>query len=410
VVYDGGGWIGLRRWPQAWPVERGLAEGGTTYTNATIGSAPAVTAAIHATMGTGQYPRQHGLSENVGRLPDGRVGEIYLDRGDPRLLEGETLPDAWDRANGNSPWTGLLGYESWHLGMMGKGARAEGGDRDAAVLWDPEGSRFWVNEEFYRLPEYLPGDEVLARYVDELDASDRTSNGAWMDNDLSDPEVVASSPALIRYQRDAVLEMLAREPVGQDGLTDFLFLELKQTDSGAHIWNMEGPEHRVVLRTKDRTVGDVLATLDRRVGRGSYVLAMTADHGLTPLPETSGGLRIHPDVLGRRIDEYFGAAIVEKVTPSGIFLDRRALRERGILLEAVARFVGGIRFRDVLPNDLNPSEVPRELLDRPVIAGALPGAFVVRLDENEVQALGESAFPEGDLTSPDHPFSTVLHR
>ena len=43
----------------------------------------------------------------------------------------------------------------------------------------------------------------------------------------------------------------------------------------------------MVLRI-DRLVGDLLAELDRRFGPDGYVLAFSADHGVTPLPERVG--------------------------------------------------------------------------------------------------------------------------
>ncbi|HXF73851.1 MAG TPA: alkaline phosphatase family protein, partial [Actinomycetota bacterium] len=52
-VIDGGGWNVLRRWPDAWPNLRRLARAGALYRNAITGSFPAVTAAAHATIGTG---------------------------------------------------------------------------------------------------------------------------------------------------------------------------------------------------------------------------------------------------------------------------------------------------------------------------------------------------------------------
>jgi predicted AlkP superfamily pyrophosphatase or phosphodiesterase len=87
IALDGVGWNVLERWPEEWPVLRRLALEGTTYTNATIGSAPPLTAPIHANMGTGAYPRTHGMPEIVGRLPDGSIDEVYLSEGDPSLLE-----------------------------------------------------------------------------------------------------------------------------------------------------------------------------------------------------------------------------------------------------------------------------------------------------------------------------------
>ena len=388
VAYDGGGWNLLQQWPDAWPVQRRLVARGAVYTNATIGSAPAVTAAIHANMGTGVYPSRHGLSENVARLPDGEIGEIFFDEADPRLLEAETLADAWDAEHDNRAWIGLLGYESWHLGMMGKGGLAEGGDRDVAVLWEPKERRFWINQEHYTLPGYLPGEDVLDRYVRELDALDGALDESWMGHDLTDPNVVPGTPAFVHYQGEAVLEMLRREPLGQDGVTDFLFVELKPTDFGGHIWNMLGSEEEAVLRAQDEVLGRLVAALDELVGKDGYVLALTADHGQTPTPETRGGVRIDPDVVGRRVVEYFRSPIVERTTPAGIFLDMGRLEEAGITLESVARYIATLRYEDVLPAGADPDVIPPQERARPVFAAALPGPFLEGLTEGQIERFG----------------------
>jgi predicted AlkP superfamily pyrophosphatase or phosphodiesterase len=403
VAYDGGGWNVLEQWPEGWPFLRRLAGEGFTYANATIGSAPAVTSAIHANMGTGAYPMTHGVAEITARLPDGSVGDVYFaEEADPRLLRAETLADAWDRTKGNRPWNGLLGYESWHLGMMGKGAEAEGGDRDVAVLWEDEPGigRFFVNESLYELPAYLPGEGDLQRRLTELDGEDGAIDGVWRGWDLSDPKVVPATPAFVEYQGQAVLEMVRREPVGDDALTDFLFVELKPTDLGGHLWNMVAPEEEAVLQAQDRVLASLVRELDRKVGRGRWVLAVTADHGQTPKPETTGGLRVHPDILGRSVESYFGRKIVDKVTPSGLFLDHEALRRAGITPTDVARFVAGYRYGQGLPADVDRSSIPADVLDRRVFAAAMPSTYLAGLTEREASALGPGAYPEGDLTSP----------
>ncbi|MGH2740716.1 MAG: alkaline phosphatase family protein [Actinomycetota bacterium] len=400
VAYDGVGWNLLAQWPDAWPTQLRLAREGTTYTNATIGSAPSVTAAIHATMGTGAYPQEHGLSENVARLPDGRIGEIYFDEANPRLLEAETLADAWDRENDNRPWVGLLGYESWHLGMMGQGSQSPGGDADVAVLWEPETSTFFTNEDVYTLPDYLPGADVLDEHLRDLDASDGARDGLWMGHDLGDETIVPGTPAFVNYQGDALVEILKREPVGRDGLTDFLFVELKPADFGGHIWNMVAPEEEFVLRAQDEVLGRLVEFFDEEIGPRNYVLALTADHGQTPLPETKDGVRIHPDVLGRRVQEHFGD-VVEQVTPSGIYLNSGVIGDRQIRLEDVARFIGDLTYRDCLPSDADFAALPESLLDERIFAGAFPGSFLAGLSDSTVRSFGDGRYPEGDLhTAP----------
>jgi hypothetical protein len=400
VALDGGGWNVLERWPDAWPVIRRLAERGTTYVNATIGSAPPLTAPIHANIGTGAYPRDHGLPEIVGRRPDGTLGEMYFDRGDPELLRSETLADQWDRSRGNRPWVGLLGFESWHLAMMGKGELAREGDRDVAVLWDRKRNRFWVNEDFYTLPSYLPEPSVLDARLRELDGSDGALDTTWHGHDLADPTVVPGTPAFVEYQGQALMEMLRREPIGDDPLTDLLFVELKAADFGGHIWNMEAPEEETVIEAEDRVLGSLIRTLDRRIGPAAYVLAVTADHGQTPNPALTGGLRVDREEVGRDVNRYFGTDIVEDASPDDVYLRMDRLREAGITVEDVARFLGDYRYRDGLARGSDVDGLPAGTLDRRVFVAALPGDFVADLSPAEIEALGAGAYREGDLTTP----------
>jgi hypothetical protein len=294
------------------------------------------------------------------------------------------------------------------LGMMGKGAKARDGDRDIGVLWDLEEERFWINEDVYELPDSLPGREVLQRHLRELDGRDGALDEVWMGRDLRDPNVVPGTSAFVRYQGDALREILEREPVGRDELTDFLFVELKPTDFGGHIWNMVAPEEEDVLRAQDEFLGELVELLDERVGPERYVLALTADHGQTPVPETRGGVRIDPDVVGRRVVEYFRSPLVERTSPSGIFLDMEAVEDAGIDLEDVARYVATLLYRDVLPADADVNLVPPELGARRVFAAVLPGPFIASLSEADLRSFGGSAFPEGDLTSPAHPYADIL--
>ena len=401
VAYDGGGWNLLEEWPRAWPFQRKLMHRSTTYLNATIGSAPSVTSAIHANMGTAAYPETHGMPEITARLPDGSVGDIYLDEADPSLLEAETLADSWDLARGNRPWIGMVGYESWHLGMMSHGAQSpEGADHDVGVLWEPEPGELFTNEAFYELPRYLPGEEVLDEHLREIDGRDGAIDDRWMGWDLTDPKVIPGTPAFVDYQGDALLEMVEREPIGQDGVTDMLFVELKPTDFGGHLWNMVAPEEEFVLRAQDRLLRDLVSALDRKVGRGRYVLALTADHGQTPKPETVGGFRVHPDLLGRAVDRYFGVDLIQKVTPSGLFVDRFAAGNAGVTLEDIARFVGLYRYGDGLPADADRSLIPPGELATEVFAAALPATFLEGLAPEDVKAFGESDYDEGNLTQP----------
>ncbi|HVL64982.1 MAG TPA: alkaline phosphatase family protein [Actinomycetota bacterium] len=404
IVIDGGGWNTLRQHPASWPVLRRLRREGTTYVNATIGSAPSITGALHATLGTGVYPATHGIPGNVMRSPeDGEIVDVYLDDADPRYLERPALVELWDEAHDNAAVVGTVSWEGWHLGMIGKGAGRPGGDKDLAVIWDIDDHEWWVNEDYYTLPAYLQETDIatLERYEEELDERDGLADGTWFGHtvaELRSDVLRAATPAFARFTGDAVVDVIRREPWGRDDVTDFLWVEMKAPDTAGHQFNMVNPEVGDVLAETDRQIGRMLAALDRKIGRGEYLVLVTADHGQQPIAEAAGGWRISMQEMERDLVAAFGD-IVQKVTTADLYLDRDAVERLGVEVEDVARFLGAYTLGDSLPDGIPGRDlVPPARLDDRVIAGAFPAEWLRSLSEQEISALGEGDFEEGRLT------------
>jgi Type I phosphodiesterase / nucleotide pyrophosphatase len=406
VVLDGGGWNTLDYHPGAWPNIERLIRDGTSYANATNASAPSITGAIHATMGTGDYPRVAGIPGNQMRGPDGKIVDTYLHRADPRYLRAPTISDLWDRSNGNRPVVGALAYEGWHLGFLGHGAALAGGDKDVAALWDPKRTTWWTNTHAYTLPSYLAKPDLasLRRYEAALDGRDGVPDGYWFGHtreSLQDPSEQAATPAFARFTGDAALRILKSEPFGRDSLTDLLWVEIKAPDEAGHMWNVTSSEEGDVIRASDDQVGRIRAALDRRVGRGNYVLAVTADHGQQPLPELTGGWRIDARELRSDIQDRFGP-VVQKVTATEIFLDHAALQRHRVNPDEIARFLGAYTVGDNTPQR-RAGRVAPDRLSQPVFAGAFTSSFLESLTEPEIAAFGQSSYVEGALTSATQP-------
>jgi predicted AlkP superfamily pyrophosphatase or phosphodiesterase len=428
IVIDGGGWNTLRYHPASHPNIDALGAGGLTYTNATIGSAPSVTGAVHATFGTGTYPRTHGIPGNVMRYPDGEVGDAFLDKGDPRYLNRPTVSELWDEQNDNRALVGTVSFESWHLGMIGHGAQRSRGDRDVGALWNigddedvEEG--WWINEDFYRLPTYLARTdfERLGRYETALDARDGLPDGTWFGhtigssaldeqdgekddaffgrplNEIAEPTMRPASPAFARFTGDAVVQVLRREGFGRDDITDLLWVEMKMPDFAGHKYNVINPEQGDVLREVDRQIGRFKRQLDRRVGRGNYVIVISADHGQQPIPEVAGGWRIDLIEVERDIELRFGR-VVEQATPADLFIDTEALERSGHSLEQIARYLGTYTIGDSIPRDVPLNVVPEARLDDRVFAGVFTTDYLSGLTPQDIRSLGAGNYPEGDLT------------
>ena len=80
VVWDGVGRNVLERWPDRWPTLKRLEEEGTSYVDTVVGSSPSITPATHSTLGTGDYPRRHGMTAIEMRMADGSVGGAFSGR------------------------------------------------------------------------------------------------------------------------------------------------------------------------------------------------------------------------------------------------------------------------------------------------------------------------------------------
>ena len=123
VVWDGVGRNVLARHPDAWPVLRSLLAQGAWFDHATVGSSPSVTAAVHATIGTGAFPSAHGRVANWFRFRGTMAVSVDPPPDDLELL---TLADQWDRSVGNRAQVAAVALREWHLGMVGHGARFPG--------------------------------------------------------------------------------------------------------------------------------------------------------------------------------------------------------------------------------------------------------------------------------------------
>lgn len=350
IVWDGGGFNTLREHPHAWPYLRHLMTKGTSYKGMTIGSSPSVTPPIHTTLGTGAWPAQHGIPALRSRTADG----LYVDpfEGlDPSRIELATLADLYDRASGNRPVTGALGAIGWHLGMIGKGAAFPGGDKDPVALLNYAGVTL-SNESIYTLPPV--GDAgMLEAFTQALDRDDGKSDGGWRGHDLAIDTVRYASPAHAAYHQWVLERLVASEGFGGDPVPDLLYVNFKTPDDAGHTWGLTSPETGDALEATDDALKRFVRFLNATVGRGRWVVMVTADHGQMPYPHESGGWAI----AGYELFEDANAALdktdngidlVEFVKSAGMYVRRDDLEPNGVTLKDIAEWAVDYRVEDNL--------------------------------------------------------------
>ncbi|MBI2238568.1 MAG: alkaline phosphatase family protein [Actinobacteria bacterium] len=351
LVWDAAGMSVLDAYPDDWPVLRSLIPKGVWYENATVGSSPSITPATHATIGTGDFPMRTGQVDAEFRLGSELVRAGALG---PVLMMEPTLADLYDRAMGNRPLVGGLASVTWHLNMMGHGALWGGGDRDIAVLrtaaagsnegaegatWNLQGK----NEPFYTFPSYVNDLPPIASYTGELDREDGKLDGKWRDNSIAQYEEGWATPARVPYQTRMIEEVIGREGFGADDVPDLMFLNYKIIDHISHIWSVNSVEMQDTLRWQDAGLGELVRFLNRQVGRGEWVLVLTADHGAQFDPAVSGAFALSPRALELDLTEAFDddddVPLLQAVRVAQIFVNGVELRDNGFTLEEVAQFV-----------------------------------------------------------------------
>jgi hypothetical protein len=112
------------------------------------------------------------------------------------------------------------------------------------------------------------------------------------------------------------------ERLGKHDTPDLLVVSFSSNDLIGHTWGPDSPEVLDVTLNSDVVMANLLSFLDTQVGRGQYLLAVTADHGVCPVVRVSkeNGIqdaeRVSLKKMQEEIDTYlttrFGGSVVTK--------------------------------------------------------------------------------------------------
>lgn len=316
-----------------------------------------LTCAGHSTIGTGAFPRTHGIFSNgwfdrdsrravtcttdasVTSVPYG--GRPGSERHGPKWLATNTFADEL-RAQATTP----AHVQAFSLkarsviGMIGHGA-------DLAV-WEEDAGTWATSSAFTTSPQPAmdawaaahPLDAQYGRVWDRLLPPARyffTDAGLGEPSSDEDPNVFphrltrpGGQPDKGFYDRwertpfvdEALTDMAIQmsESLGHGAGTDMLAISYSALDLVGHRWGPTSHEVQDTLVRLDAQLGKLFDTLDRRLGRGGYVVGMSADHGVAPIPEqmTAMGLdagRFPSGALNTRVTDAWHAAANDTSNP-----------------------------------------------------------------------------------------------
>ena len=146
--------------------------------------------------------------------------------------------------------------------------------------------------------------------------------------------------------------LVEKENLGQDEAPDFLFVGCSAADAVGHHYGPLSQEDMDYYLRLDRYLGDFFDYIDQQVGKNNYIVALSSDHGVLPLPEELArrgfaSRRYSRKELRERIAQAFASisrdmgvtGSFRKDIDAGIFLDYELARENGIAPETLDSIV-----------------------------------------------------------------------
>ena len=278
---------------------------GADFTNAFLEHYPTVTAIGHSTMMSGATPALSGIVGNdwfdraagksvtsvedpETKLVGGAEGTGFSPR---RMLVntvGDELKSA-SRAAADSP----LYPKVFGLSLKDRSAVLSAGHMaNAAFCLDTKTGAF-VTSTYYRtdLPAWAaafnakkPADAFAGKTWNYLNPA---AGSAGTLPPVGDTlyNAVFGSPFGNDLLLSFALAAIEAEQLGQRGVTDLLTVSFSSNDSVGHSFGPDSPQvHDISVRT-DRTIGELLARVDKLVGLDHTLVVLTADHGVAPVPE-----------------------------------------------------------------------------------------------------------------------------
>jgi predicted AlkP superfamily pyrophosphatase or phosphodiesterase len=372
------------RYEYLYRYERKFGEGGFTrlmkegfdVRNGHYNYAPTVTGPGHASVYTGTTPAFHGIIGNdwyqkdmhdtVNCVEDSRHKAVGSETGhgdiSPARMITTTITDELELSTQRR--AKVIG-----ISLKDRGAVLPAGHTPDGAYWYDGSTGKFITSSYYKatLPVWM--DQFNAKNL-----ADKYLNQVWstllpieqykesgpddtnyegvprgktksifpydlkaMRKDNGEFELLDETP----FGNDIILEAakaaIEGEGMGKDEWTDFLALSFSTPDIIGHGKGPNSIEVEDVYLRLDRNLSDLFAKLDADIGKGQYLVFLTADHGVLDVPQYLKDLRLPGDYLNMRniitgltdhLRGYYpGKKVIENISNGHVFLDPAAFGE-----------------------------------------------------------------------------------
>jgi predicted AlkP superfamily pyrophosphatase or phosphodiesterase len=315
---------------------------GAYFTDCNYDYANTRTAPGHATLFTGSYTSGHGIVANEWWDPQKKKRVTSVEDDTTKLLgAGKTGPGA----SPHNLMSDTLGDELklatggkarvFAISLKDRAAVLPAGFSGDAAYWIDPKSGDWITSTYYRpeLPEWVRnfnGSHRAQKFWNrEWKDSDGNTLGSTAPRNGKDGtpggfyEVVGSTPFANDYQLQFAKELVLYEKLGAGPATDLLVISLSANDILGHQVGPDSPQMRGMALELDRQLSDFFGFLGHQVGMANVWMALSADHGVAPLPEFAKTLRLPAANLdGKALREQINSLLSKKYAKkAGYLLD-----------------------------------------------------------------------------------------
>jgi hypothetical protein len=311
-----------------------LLDHGAYFPNCSYNYANTRTAPGHATLFTGAYSNGHGIADNEWWDP--KKKQLVTSVED----DGTKLVGVGGDKTGASPHNLLadtLGDELklatqgkarvFGVSLKDRAAVLPGGFAADAAYWIEPKSGDWVTSTYYRedLPKWVQdfNSGRPAKYWDrewkDAQGTVLRSTAHRKGRDGSDAgfyEVVGPTAFANEYEFEFAKELMVYENVGRGPATDFISISLSPNDILGHQVGPDSPEMRQMALDLDRELADFFSFLGHQIGLANVWIALSADHGVSSLPDAVKKLRIPAANLdSAKLEAQINSALAAKFSP-----------------------------------------------------------------------------------------------
>jgi len=411
-----------------------LMNEGYTFHNMHYNYVPTYTAPGHASIYTGATPSTHGIIGNnwfnrtsgkemyctddasVKTIGDGSAKEGAMS---PKNLQSTTITDELRMA------TNFKG-KVIGISIKDRGAILPAGHFGNWAFWYSNTGAF-ISSTFYgeKLPDWLTQFNDEKRYMPYINKGwdlfkplstyneslpddnpyegklDKTK-GPVFPYDLSKiykdkgADVLRTTPFGNDLLAELAMKTIEKEELGQDADTDFLSVSFSSTDYVGHTFGPRSMEIQDTYLRLDQNIADFLTYLDKTVGKGNYLVFLTADHAGAENPNYLKDNKYNvKNVNQKDVEESlksfstatFGVNVVLDFSNFNLFFNKAIIKEKGLDLNQVKQ-----SFKDFL---MSQEQVKRVYTEEDILASTGSDYFL------DFIAKGYDPSQSGDLVVLD---------